>query len=274
MKQDRSVFLKQSPSLPFVEIRQADRSSACYHAHSHDEFSFGVIDQGQARYRNLNQLLPVVQGDTVTINPGDTHSCNPDQVQWSYRMLFVDSQWVGELQKEWSGQHGQDYLPFHRHCEQRPELYRQFNRLYQALLDDSNPLASESLMIEYLSCLFEQPTHALPRQLGRIDPALQKVTEMLRDQLDANLSLDELANEAQMSRYQLIRAFNRRFGLSPHAYQLDQRIIKAKALLKSGLPLADTANSIGFADQAHFQRHFKKRIAITPKLYQSFFCHE
>jgi AraC-like DNA-binding protein len=42
-------------------------------------------------------------------------------------------------------------------------------------------------------------------------------------------------------------------------------------LLKAGNTLTDASGQLGFADQAHFQRHFKKRTAITPKQYQSFF---
>ena len=63
-------------------MRQANLSSACYHRHSHDEFSFGVIDIGSAQYKNLNNINTVGQGDTVFINPGNVHSCNPGLKDW------------------------------------------------------------------------------------------------------------------------------------------------------------------------------------------------
>ncbi|MDX1344059.1 MAG: helix-turn-helix transcriptional regulator, partial [Reinekea sp.] len=68
---------------------------------------------------------------------------------------------------------------------------------------------------------------------------------------------------------QLIRSFKARFGQTPHAYQLDSRIKRAKQLLRSGQALSSVALELGFADQAHFQRHFKRRLAVTPKVYQS-----
>ncbi|MDP2574580.1 AraC family transcriptional regulator [Vibrio penaeicida] len=271
MKQDDSVFLTQSQSLPFVEIRTASDSFACYQAHSHDEFSFGVIDGGCASYRNLNHTHQVHQGHTVTINPGDMHSCNPDKTQWSYRMLFVDTQWIGKLQQEWTKKSGVDYQPFFHQYEQRSDLYRLFHQLYQSLLSEKNALVTETLMVEYLASIFEHPVSPSLNKPLKTESKLNRAAEMLCDQLEVNVALDKLASEVDMSRYQLIRAFNRRYGVSPHAYQLDQRIIKAKSLLKRGLSLADTASETGFSDQAHFQRHFKKRLAITPKLYQSFF---
>jgi AraC-like DNA-binding protein len=42
-------------------------------------------------------------------------------------------------------------------------------------------------------------------------------------------------------------------------------------MLKSGEDIVDVANNLGFSDQAHFQRHFKKKLAVTPKFYQSHF---
>lgn len=59
-----------------------------------------------------------------------------------------------------------------------------------------------------------------------------------------------------------------RYGQTPHAYQIDQRINRAKQLLKRGEPIADVALQLGFADQSHFQRQFKQRLATTPRHYQ------
>lgn len=91
------------------------------------------------------------------------------------------------------------------------------------------------------------------------------------DELTVVHQLDDLADEAGMSRYQLIRAFRQRFGLPPHAYLMDEKIKRAKVLLREGKEIVDVAMTLGFADQAHFQRHFKKKLAVTPKYYQSHF---
>ena len=111
MKQDRTVFFKKSDVLPFVELRPDCLSTACYPAHSHDEFSFGVIDSGIADYHNLNQRNRIGAGDTVIINPADIHSCNPMVGDWSYRMLFVDTNWIGQLQSEMLGMDNIDDQP-------------------------------------------------------------------------------------------------------------------------------------------------------------------
>lgn len=271
MVQDKTVFFTRCPSLPFVEMRSANRSAACYHTHSHDEFSFGVIDTGSADYHNLNQRNHIAKGSTVTINPGDAHSCNPDKGEWSYRMLFVDTHWISQLQQELFECEGMDYLPFPDLYDNQTQSFFQFDQLFQALLVPDSKLAAETLLIEFLKKQFAKGFRLNTDFDKKDNYHIRKVHELIMDQLDSNWSLDEFSQESGLSRYHLIRSFKDHYGQSPHAYQLDQRIKKAKSLLQQGISLSEAALQLGFSDQSHFQRNFKKRVAVTPKQYQSFF---
>ena len=271
MSQHTSQLFSKCGALPFVEMRQADRASACYHTHSHDEFSFGVIDDGAADYTNLQQANIVTRGTTVTINPGDAHACNPKQGSWSYRMLFVNSRWVGELQKEILAEQGRDYLAFPSLFYRSSGSYQAFDTLFNTLRKESNVVVCESQLIEFLSQCFvkNRSLSSAARSTGSHE--VSKVRELIMDRLDCNLSLDEFSQHSGLSRYHLIRSFKQTYGQSPHAFQLDQRIIQAKSLLQKGKSLANIASILGFSDQSHFQRNFKKRLAVTPKQYQAFF---
>ena len=81
------------------------------------------------------------------------------------------------------------------------------------------------------------------------------------------LTLALLAEQAQLSRFQLVRAFSRLTGLTPHAYLLQRRLLKARQLVAAGLPLAEAAATAGFADQSHMSRHFVRCFGFTPGLY-------
>lgn len=269
VKQNSGLLLKRSPALPYVEMRRASRSHACYQMHSHDEFSFGVIDQGSADYHNRQHKNRIGAGTMVTINPGDAHSCNPDAGCWSYRMLFVEAGWLGQAQRELTAS-SLDYQPFPALFENDRRSFRQFDRLFTLLETESSPLLAESRLLEFFAPLFSPPS-ASAHAPKADQPGLKKVRELLLDQLDSNLSLDVLSQHSGLSRYHLIRSFGQVYGLSPHAYQLDQRIKKAKYLLRQGQALSQVALALGFADQAHFQRHFKRRTAISPGQYQAFF---
>ncbi len=271
MTRDKSVFFSRSELLPFVEMRRANRSGACYHTHSHDEFSFGVIDEGRAGYVNGRVRNRIGAGTTVTINPGDSHSCNPEDGAWSYRMLFVDSRWVGQLQQEMLNSHNQDYLAFPELLLSDSRSYSDFSRLFSCLLTETSPLAAESLLIGFLErCFLTSRKQSRPCEKPD-GQRIRWVEELIMDQLDSNLTLAQFSEHSGLSRYHLIRSFKDKYGQSPHAFQLDQRIKKARLMLQTGRSLADTASQLGFADQSHFQRHFKKRVAVTPKQYQAFF---
>ncbi|WP_018152679.1 AraC family transcriptional regulator [Leeia oryzae] len=270
MPHNDALYFKRSSSLPVVELRRANHSAACYDTHTHDEFSFGVIDAGEACYTNHGTPQRIHQGMTVLINPGTAHACNPDRGQrWSYRMLFVETAWMARLQQE-TGQAGaQDYMPFSRTSLTSRTALADFNALYAALLEEGNPLAAESQLIHFLM------THGFT-QMGdspvlQLAPNLRQARELIMDQLTDNLSLDSISEVAGISRYHLIRSFKQRFGQTPHAYQLDQRINRAKHLLRNGESIVAVAQQLGFADQSHFQRHFKRRLATTPKHYQQSF---
>ena len=62
----------------------------------------------------------------------------------------------------------------------------------------------------------------------------------------------------------MARSFSATFGIAPHAYVLGRRLEAARARILDGEPLAEVAAEVGFYDQAHLSRHFRRFIATTP----------
>ena len=268
MSQEGSLYFRRSGPLPHVEMRRADSSCVCYQTHTHDEFSLGVVDAGSATHRNRNGPKTIRQGTTVLINPGEAYSCNPDAGQrWSYRMLFIEAGWMGRLQADLPGVSGGDPAFFAVENHDAPAVYHHFDSVFTALEQGENPLAADEKLICFLM------RHALahadrPRGRHRPEGQLKRAKEIIMDQLSDNVTLTTMADASGLSPYQLIRRFKQTYGQTPHAFQLDQRINRGKQLLKRGHTIAEVALQLGFADQSHFQRHFKKRHAVTPKVYQ------
>ena len=268
MPQEASLYFRRSALLPHVELRRADHSSACYHTHTHDEFSVGVIDAGLAAYRNRQWQKTIRQGATVMINPGEAHSCNPDAGQpWSYRMLFIDAAWMGRLPTGRPACMGGATALLARTSTESPAVYHQFDDVFNALASGENPLAADEKLIRFLmTCCFD--LHDGPQDRLKPQGPLERAKELIMDQLTENVTLTSMADVSGLSPYHLIRCFKQTYGQTPHAFQLDQRINRAKQLLKRGHSIVDVAQQLGFADQSHFQRHFKKRHAVTPRIYQ------
>jgi AraC-like DNA-binding protein len=97
--------------------------------------------------------------------------------------------------------------------------------------------------------------------------AIERARHYLHDNFNESVSLDQLVALTRLSRFHLVRAFALHTGIPPHAYQLKLRIERACALLRAGITAAETATQVGFADQSHFTRHFKRIRRITPGQY-------
>ena len=179
-------------------------------------------------------------------------------------MLYLDADWVTSVLQENGADRAQ--------ARPRPDLpdetlHARLTELNGVLFGQSHDADKENALLLFVGdCFMPQathPPHTAPHS------ALVRVKTLIEDRLTDTLPLDELAAEARMSRYQLLRAFRESFGMTPHAWQLDRRIQHARRLLDREMPLAEIAIHLGFADQSHFQRAFKQRVAATPGEYRS-----
>ncbi|WP_316317403.1 helix-turn-helix domain-containing protein, partial [Clavibacter michiganensis] len=72
-----------------------------------------------------------------------------------------------------------------------------------------------------------------------------------------------------LSRYQLLRAFRTSTGMPPYAWLAQHRVARARGLLDAGLRPAEVAALVGFADQAHLTRWFRRVPGVTPAAYRN-----
>ena len=263
---DRHSFW-HDPALPFIEARAVqDGRHVCYDKHSHPHFSIGAITGGHSHYLNQRSRQEVGPGSLVLMNPEEVHACNPIADQpWSYLMFYLDTDWLRSQQEE-AGL-GNAFRPFDMTASRDPLLYQGLLHLHHQLVQGPDPLARE------VAC------HLFSRQLlARLTPArwddrppqhLQRAAELMQDDSASPLSLLQLSAVAGLTPSHFVRAFSQHYGMTPHAYLLDRRIRHARTLLKQGQPLAEVALASGFADQAHFQRQFKRRVAATPGQYRT-----
>jgi AraC family transcriptional regulator len=90
--------------------------------------------------------------------------------------------------------------------------------------------------------------------------------DLIEAEFERRIPLVELAAVCDLSQSQLLRAFQRRFGTTPHQYLLHKRVESAKRRLLAGIdvPLAEIALDLGYADQSHFTRQFASATGVTP----------
>lgn len=258
--------------MPFVESRRACDSRACHRPHSHDTFSIGAVDAGSSLFTGATEGPRLLQPDSlVGVPAGRVHACNPLPGQlWSYQMLHLDPRWMAEVRAEYDDLPEPDWQQEPIRISSHRPRYQQYCQLNETLFSDDPVSVKEAALIAFVGDLDEHDGVAVagPLEDAALQQRLQPVMDVLRQRLEHTPALQELASLAGMSRYQLIRAFRRATGLTPHAWQIDQRIQEARRRLCEGQALAVVAHALGFADQSHFQRVFKAHAGATPGQYR------
>ncbi|MHC5934646.1 helix-turn-helix domain-containing protein [Nostoc sp.] len=105
---------------------------------------------------------------------------------------------------------------------------------------------------------------------GLSQARLGQVTEYIHQHSAQNPSLMIMAEMVQMSPYYFSRLFKQSTGLTPHQYLLKCRTKEAKRLLKTtNLSIANIAVQVGFVDQSHLNRHFKRHFGVSPSQFRA-----
>lgn len=95
---------------------------------------------------------------------------------------------------------------------------------------------------------------------------LRRAIAYIQDHLAENISLDAMATEVGMSRFYFCRLFKKSTGITPYQYLIKCRIEKAKVILRQrNLSITKIALEVGFSNQSHFTKHFKRLLGVTPK---------
>jgi AraC-like DNA-binding protein len=98
-----------------------------------------------------------------------------------------------------------------------------------------------------------------------------KAKEYMQDNINENITLDDIAQELKLSKFHFSRIFKEETHFSPHTYLMIKRLEKAKQELQNGISISQVAQLSGFSDQSHLNKRFKKYLGVTPLKYRNFF---
>lgn len=100
------------------------------------------------------------------------------------------------------------------------------------------------------------------------EPFIDLAKKQIECYPEMKLSIDEMAHSLYISKYHFIRSFRQAVGLTPHQFQIQNRIRKAQHLLNNVDSITEVALTTGFCDQSHFIKHFEKYVGLTPAVYK------
>jgi AraC-like DNA-binding protein len=250
------------PDVPGVaEVLHAYFPEHAYPVHTHDTWAVLVVDDGLVRYdldrhehgalRSLVTLLPPHV-------PHDGRSVT--DAGFRKRVVYLDE---GALDATLIG-HAVDHPGW-----ADPALRDQLHRLHGALVHPGDTFEAESRLVLVRERLAAHLAHDEPPAVRRDRTLAHRLRDLLDSRLVSGLALADAASVLGASETHLVRCFTREFGIAPHQYLTGRRLDRARRLLLHGRTAAETAHEVGFYDQAHLTRHFKRLLGVTPGAYSA-----
>lgn len=212
-------------------------------------------------------------GADVIVSPGQLYVAAPLELHGAHgidgapcdmRIVLVPLATLPSSSSCWTGT-----IPGHRQLvADDPALYGKLWTLVGQLRDPLVDLSSATRLLEcigrLLAGLDPRPPHAPARRARRQADGIDRVGTHLRAHVADSISLDELAQVAGLSKFHLLRAFRRSYGVTPHAYQRQLRLAHAWRAIADGHSLTRATYDAGFADQSHLTRQFAALFGVTP----------
>lgn len=220
--------------------------------HAHDHYVFGIVREGERELVLNGELLHIKKDDILVFNPGDAHGCTHiSESPFAYDSFTVAAEILNGEQFD---------FPSNTNGLPREQLEEVFSLLDRCLEEDALEafVAFEQTLVAKPSANPPNPKHE--------EAAVRLYAHML-GHLAKRISVEAFAENEGISAYALIRAYRRMFSLTPVQHQLALRADAACKLLANGASASDAAAELGFSDQAHLNREFKKRIGCTPGAY-------
>jgi AraC-type DNA-binding domain-containing proteins len=228
-----------------IEFAFSENSRITYEKHNHvSVYAVGLILDGSVRLERQGEKYECTTDDLFIILPYMVHSITPCTKTYSMITLCIRTVFLDDCNLI----QGKTILA---------------NLTDQLVCDGTLSAAQTEAFTDALEMVY----NLYANEDFSPDDAISETKDFIESQPESNITLDTLSEKIFVSKYYLVREFKKNVGLSPHRFQIQNRIRKSQHLLQNGAGLTETALAMGFYDQSHFIKYFKKIVGITPSEY-------
>jgi len=210
--------------------------------HSHNYICIGALKKGEMVFFHDGDKITLTPNKIIVFNVGQPHKLIQHKEVLEYHILHIHLDKI--------------FLP---KIIESSSTYEDFIYFSQKVLKNEN----SDFVDRFLNI------YKIDKTPKAINENLENVKKFIDENIDRNISLEEMAEKANLNQSYLSRSFKKQYGLSPHNYALNERVNRSKKLLEQGFDISQIALELGFYDQAHFYRAFKNSFLITPNDYKN-----
>ena len=258
---DLESRIKPAPPLPGLDRIEASFSGSFFEPHRHDTYAIGVTLSGIQTFSYRGDKHYSKPGQIIILHPDEIHDgAAATEESLLYRMLYLEPSMVrSAMVNSNSG------LPFVRQpVIEDTEFYRSLCAALGTLDCHLEDIEATGIIGEVTDGLNRHSDQQASRRQSVARTRVWKARDFLVENCRHNISSLELEQVSGLDRFVLARQFRSEFGTSPHRFLIMRRLELARQLMSNGTSLVETAAAVGFADQSHLSRHFKKAFGVTP----------
>lgn len=273
MNEERSIsragYLREN--YHYFHLRDTAGQELDFHFHEFDKVV--LLLAGRVDY--------IVEGRSYTLKPWDVllvkhhtiHKAVIDQsVPYERIIIYLDGKYFGRSMPEahlmdsfdQADRSGQHLLT--PSASQRQEIQRVLSA-YEASTGDEGigaPALRETFIIQLLIHISRMTASSTQPRENQYDPKIQQVLSYINEHLTEELSVEQLADLAYLSKYHFMRLFKAQTGSTVHAYVRQKRLLHAARLIREGASVGKAAADSGFGDYSAFHRAFRESFGISP----------
>lgn len=228
-----------------IELIFCNHSTISYPLHNHvSVLTIGIILEGSIALTTNQKTRVCKQNETFVIFPYVPHSILAHE-RYTMLSLCIDKNVVRNV----------DVTIIQNHIT---------HLLMQAL--NMGEINQHQVLL-LLKCLDEIANFS-DWQLKNNTPYIHDLKKQLELYPECKLTVEEMAQNAFISKYHFIRSFKAEVGLTPHQFQIQNRIRKAQRLIHKAETITEVALTTGFCDQSHFIKQFEKYVGLPPSTYK------
>lgn len=268
----------------FRVFRLKDASLKPIPFHYHDFHKIILFLDGDIDYVIEGKTYHLAARDIVFVSAGEIHRpiFLPSQAAYERIVIYVAPDFLNRWQAQGREpvdlarcfvQARQTASVMHQAPGTNHDLLFHMERLEKASRAEgfASGLYMEVLFIEFMILLNRSlDDHELAGlDNASYDPKIQNILAYINQHLAETLSVDALAAHAYMSKFYLMRKFKADTGYGIHQYIRSKRLLLARDLLKTDLPITQISAEVGFADYSTFSRAFKEMFQCSPREYRT-----
>lgn len=276
-------------NVAFIELAQLQMHNVEWKWHP--EVEFIIVNHGSINFLTTDSSEVLNAGQGIVINSNIMHSIKPatDDYNCSFYSVTFHPDFV--FNSKDNSLYQKYILPV-----ESPSVFKYIkledeNRQHENLLEYINEIIADNLikkrgyelttkaklclltvsLLDYITKSVTSP------KLSRLEVAdgvrAKEIITYIQQNYFRKITLDELAEQVNISKSECCRCFKRALNITPIEYLMKYRISKAAALIQNGDPknrfFADLSVKVGFNNASYFNKLFRQYVGCTPTEYRN-----